>query len=292
MFIAMARSAELGTVHEVTLPTARIRYRERGEGPPVVFVHGLGVNADLWRHVVPVLAEAGYRCVAPDWPFGAHEVPVPEADLSPPGAADLVADFLAALDLHDATVVGNDSGGAVTQLLMVRRPERVGRVVLTPSDCFDRFPPPPFSVLPALARVPGAIWLLVQAFRIRATHRLPTAFGWVAKRPIPPGIVESYLAPARRDPAVRDDMRRFVRGAHPRHTLAAARDLPRFDRPVLLAWASEDKLFPVALARRLAATLPNATLATIDDSYTFVAEDQPARLAALILDFARTHAPT
>ena len=60
----------------------------------MVFVHGLLVNADLWQHVVPRLTEAGLRCVTVDWPLGSHELPVPDADLTPPGVADLVAELL------------------------------------------------------------------------------------------------------------------------------------------------------------------------------------------------------
>src|SRR6266567_810028 len=281
----MACSEPLGTVHEVTLPAGRIRYHERGQGPPVVFVHGLLVNADLWRAVVPPVAAAGYRCIAPDWPLGAHELPVPDADLSPPGVAALLAAFLDRLDLDDVTVVANDTGGAITQLLITRHPERVGRVVLTPSDSLERFFPPVFAPLPKLARIPGSMWL-----RARALQRLPFTFGWVAKRPIPPAIVDSYLLPSRRDRAVRRDLRRFLRGVHHRHTLVAARSLPQFTKPVLLAWAAEDRLFPLELAHRLAALLPHATVVTIPDSYTFVPEDQPELLARLVVDFARAHA--
>jgi pimeloyl-ACP methyl ester carboxylesterase len=255
-----------------------------------VFVHGLLVNAGLWRNVVPTVAGAGFRCLAPDWPLGAHELPVPDADLSPPGVADLVAAFLDQLDLRGVTIVANDTGGAITQLLMTRHPERIARVVLTPCDSFERFLPPPFSVLPAAARIPGAVPALVQSMRIRALHRLPIAFGWVAKRPVPAEVIDSYLRPARESAAVRADLRRFVRGVHRRYTLAAAERLPGFTAPVLLAWAEEDKLFPVALARRLADLLPDATLTMIADSYTFVPEDQPARLSTLIVDFARAGA--
>jgi pimeloyl-ACP methyl ester carboxylesterase len=286
----MARSESLGTRHEVALPAGRIRYRQCGEGPPVVYVHGLLVNADLWRAVVPPVAAAGFRCIAPDWPLGGHEVPVPDADLSPPGVASMVAAFLDRLDLHDVTVVANDTGGAIVQLLMAEHPERIGRVVLTPSDSLERFFPPAFAPLPTLARIPGSMWVLAQSLRVRALHRLPFTFGWVSKRPIPPDIVDSYLLPSRRDAAVRDDLRRFLRGVHRRHTLAAARALPRFARPVLLAWAAEDRLFPLELAHRLAGLLPHATVVSIPDSYTFVPEDQPELLARLVVDFARTHA--
>lgn len=286
----MARSESLGTVHEVAVPVGHIRYRERGEGPPVVFVHGLLVNADLWRAVVPPVAAAGFRCIAPDWPLGAHDVPVPHADLSPLGVAGLVAAFLDRLDLREVTLVANDTGGAIAQILMAQRPERIGRVVLTSSDSLERFFPPAFAPLPKLARIPGAMWLLAQSLRVRALHRLPFTFGWVAKRPIPPDIVDSYLRPSRRDPAVRRDIRRFLRGVHRRHTLAAARSLPSFTKPVLLAWAAEDRLFPLELAHRLAGLLPHATVIPIPDAYTFIPEDRPERLAELVVAFARGHA--
>ena len=283
----VARTATFGQVHEINLSAATIRYRECGEGAPVVFVHGLLVNADLWRRVVPPIAAAGFRCIAPDWPLGAHEIPVSRADLSPPGVANLVAEFLEQLGLHDVIVVANDTGGAITQLLMVQHPQRIARVVLTPSDSFERFFPPAFGFLPAAARLPGAVWLLVQMLRLRPLHRLPITFGWVSKRPIPAEVVDGYLEPSRNDPAIRHDLARFLATVHNRHTLAAARALPRFTKPVLLAWATEDRLFPMTLARRLAATLPNATLVPIDDSYTFIPEDQPGQLVHLILEFSR-----
>ena len=278
-----ARGEALGEERVARVPGGSLRYWERGEGPPVVFVHGLLVNADLWRLVIPVVADAGYRCLAPDWPLGAHDLPVPDADLSPPGLAAMIAAFLEELDLSDATIVANDTGGGLTQIVMANHPERIGRVILTPSDSFERFFPPVFSFLPWLARVPGAVTVLSQVLRLRALHRLPFTFGWVSKRPLPREYVDSYLGPSRRDAAVRRDLARFLRGVHRRYTLAAAEKLPEFDRPVLLAWAEEDRLFPLSLAHRLAEVLPNARVVQIADSYTFVPEDQPDVLADLIL---------
>ncbi|WP_216216194.1 alpha/beta fold hydrolase [Amycolatopsis aidingensis] len=278
----------LGPAHEVAVAGARIRYHQTGTGPPVVFVHGLLANAVLWRAVAPGVAAAGYRCIVPDWPLGAHEVPVPGADLSPPGVADLIASFLDELDLEDVTIVANDTGGALTQILLTRRPDRIGRVVLTPSDCYHRFLPSFFKLLPPLARIPGAMRVLAGMLRPRALSSF--AFGWLAKRPMPPEVVDAYLLPSRGDPAIRRDLTRFVRQVSSRYTIRAARSFPDFHQPVLLAWATEDRLFPVRLARRLAGELPNATLRTIDDSYTFVPEDQPQRLTELILEFTRQHA--
>ncbi|WP_290058897.1 alpha/beta fold hydrolase [Amycolatopsis solani] len=281
------RSESLGQEHRVRLPAGEVRYFERGSGAPVVFVHGVLTNAELWRKVVPDVAAAGFRCLAPDLPLGAHALPMRTgADLSPTGNADVIADFLEALDLRDVTLVANDTGGALTQIMLSRRPERVGRVVLTPSDCFEYFFPPIFKALPPIARVPGSMAVLGQLLRIRALYRLPLLFGWVTKRPLPDAVAQSYLGQLRKSAGVRRDLRKLLEDVHPRHTLAAAERLKTFDRPVLLAWAPEDKLFPIRLAHRLAALLPDAKLVEVPDSYTFISEDQPAVLARHVVEFA------
>ncbi|MFI6024162.1 alpha/beta fold hydrolase [Amycolatopsis magusensis] len=283
----MRRSDELGAPAVVELPQGVVRYFERGAGRPVVFVHGLLVNAELWRKVVPAVADAGFRCLAPDLPMGSHEFPLrPDAELSPPGMADLIADFLDALDLRDVLLVANDTGGAITQLLLTRRPERVSAVVFTPSDCFECFLPPIFGPLPKLARIPGFGLLATALLRVEPLQNLPFTFGLATKRPVDAEIVRRYLDPPWHSAGVRRDLRKFVRQLDNRHTLEAAPKLAAFDKPVLLAWATEDRLFPLPLGRRLAAAFPNARLVEIDDSYTFVPEDQPAVLAGHIVEFA------
>ncbi|QXV58379.1 alpha/beta fold hydrolase [Amycolatopsis sp. TNS106] len=287
----MTTSDLLGEAHEADLGGARIRYRDRGEGPPVVFVHGLLTNGLLWRKVAPAVADAGFRCLTPDWPLGAHEIPVPNADLSPPGVAALIARFLEVLDLTDVTVVANDTGGALTQLLMTTNPERVGRVVLTPSDSYERFLPPLFAGLSTLARIPGGARLIVQALRWRWLLT-KTDFLWLAKHPVPDHILDAYLLPSRRNAEIRDDLRRFTASVDNRYTLTAAERLPAFTKPVLLAWTPEDRHFPLWLGRKLAEVLPNAELKTIEDSYAFVPEDQPERLSGMMVEFLRAHATT
>jgi pimeloyl-ACP methyl ester carboxylesterase len=279
--------AALGTGTTVALPGGRVAYTERGAGPPVVFVHGLLVNANLWRKVVPAVADAGFRCLAPDWPLGAHRVPMPaDADLTPPGVARLIAEFLDALDLSDVTVVANDTGGALTQILMANHPRRLGRVVLTPCDAFEDFLPEPFTSLPRLVRLPGAVWLASRALRLPVVARRPSAFGWLARRGIPAEIIDSYLRPGHDSRQIRRDAKRFLVGVHNRYTLAAAEALREFSKPVLLVRAEDDRIFPARLFERLATILPDARLVTVADSYSFVPEDQPSELARLIVEFA------
>lgn len=281
----MARSPALGTLHEIELPQGILRYRETGQGRAVVFVHGLLVNGDLWRKVVPGLASA-CRCITPDLPLGSHEIPMREdADLTIPGLARLVADLLGALELDDVTLVANDTGGAITQVVMTEHPERVGRVVLTSCDAFDNFLPPMFRPLQLAAHVPPLLTAMLQLFRLRAVRRLPLGFGWLARRPIDPEIEAGYARPVLADPGVRRDCFKVLRDISPRYTQTAAGKLPGFDRPVLLAWAADDRFFPVEHAERLARILPQARLELVPDSYTFVPEDQPELLVKLISDF-------
>ncbi|GAB2568830.1 alpha/beta fold hydrolase [Kribbella endophytica] len=277
----------LGEPKTVALTTGTIAYAERGAGPVVVFVHGLLVNANLWRKVVPAIADAGFRCIAPTWPLGSHSLPMaPDADLTPSGVAQLIADFLEALDLTDVTVVANDTGGALTQLLMANHPERVGRVVLTPCDAFEDFFPEPFTSLPSRVRLPGAAWILSRALQLPVVQRQPTAYGWLSKRGIPAEIIASYVRPIYDSAGIRRDAQRFIASVHNKYTLAAAEALPNFTKPVLLVRAADDKVFRPDLFDRLQATLPDARLVTVPDSYTFVSEDQPAELADLVVDFA------
>jgi pimeloyl-ACP methyl ester carboxylesterase len=281
------RSEALGKGKELRLPQGTIRYHEVGSGPPLVFVHGALVNANHWRKVVPQLA-ADFRCVALDLPLGAHRDPMPpDADLTPPALADIIADAIEALELEDVVLIGNDTGGALCQLVVTRRPERIGRLVLTSCDAFDNFPPKVMQPAMPLMRVPGAIMVLFTPMRLAAVRRRMMTLIRATKRPVDQQTVDSYGLPAIGSAGVRRDTRKLLQGVDKRYTLEAAERLPSFDRPALIAWSREDKFFPPRHAERLTELLPHARLEWIEDSYTFSPEDQPTRLAGLIAGFAR-----
>ena len=275
----------------IELPQGSLHYEDVGSGPPIVFIHGLLVNGKLWRKVTPELSRSA-RCIVPDWPLGSHATPMnPDADLSVEGVAKLVADFLEALDLRDVTIVGNDSGGAISQIVAARHAERVGRLVLTTCDAYEIFPPPLFSYLRLLPIVPGLMTVLAKGMlQVKALRGLPIAYGWLSKSGIPDDIVTSYVEPAATNPGIRRDVKKFVRSLSPAVTLQVAKELRSFDRPALLLWTPEDRSFPVSLAERLCEDLPNARLERIADSYVFVAEDQPERVAQEIARFVTTDA--
>lgn len=277
----MSISRELGDERTLDLPQGTIAYRERGpeSGPPLLFLHGLLTNGDLWRRVSPGLAERGFRCLAPDWPLGSHSRPMrPHADLSPPGLARTIADFVEAAGLGPVTLVANDTGGAIAQLVATRHPQILARLVLTNCDAFENFLPPRFRPLQWAGHVPGAVWLAMQAFRLPAVQFSPIGFGPLVHGRIEPRIVASFLAAALGNADVRRDLGKILRGIDSRLTIEAATALPRFDAPTLLAWGADDFIFPLDQARRLVALFPKGNLAVIPGSRCFVPEDQPARL--------------
>jgi pimeloyl-ACP methyl ester carboxylesterase len=279
---------------KIELSAGPVEYTDTGgDGPVLVFVHGLMMDASLWDEPIAELS-ADYRCLAPTLPLGAHrEAMHAGADLSLPAIAGLVAEFLDRLDLRDVTLVGNDTGGALVQLVMADGAARVGRVVLASCDAFDNFPPGLTGRALVLAGKlpPRAFGLFMQQMRLRAIRRLPIAFGWLTKRG--DAATARWIRPVLTQPAIRRDTVRTLRaaGADTGFLVRAAERLPGFDRPALVVWASEDRVMPPEHGRRLAELLPQGRLVEVDDSYTLIPLDQPARFAQVVREFARTSTP-
>src|SRR3954447_16207776 len=280
----MSISAELGEARTVDLPQGTIAYRERGEGPPILFVHGLFVNGDHWRKVVPLLA-ASYRCVAPDLPLGAHAHPMGDgADMSPAGVARLIVDFMAALDLDGVTVVGNDTGDAIVQVLVTEHPERIARVVLTPGDAFTNFLP--WSIKPArlLGFAPPLLALMARGFRTKPVQWMLLVA--IARNFPPKAVLDGYSRPGAEDRRVRRDLQHFLAKASPRYTMRAARKLRELKIPALIVWTkAPSPIFPKMHGRRLAKRIPDARHEELSGTLAFIPEDQPERLAELIRGF-------
>ena len=240
----------------------------------------------LWRNVAAPLAASGHRCLTPDWPLGSHSVPMrDDADLTPWGLARLIADFLEALDLRDVVLVGNDTGGALAQMVVARHGERVGALVLTPCDAFGNWPAWWSKPLRPIGRSPALMWLVGQPLRFRLVQRLPLIYGWVCKRHPPREVWRGWIEPGLRDAGVRRDFGKAFASTRPEQTREAARALPSFGRPAMVVWSRERAwIYPLAHGRRLASLL-GARLEVVEDSYVYVPEDQPAVLAGLIDDF-------
>jgi len=274
-------------VPHIELSHGTLHYRESGAGAPVVFLHGYLMGAGLWDPVVHLL-DGDFHCLVPELPFGAHPAPLrPDADLTAAGLGHLVAAFLDALDLRDVTLVGNDSGAAVAQVVAARHPGRLGGLVLATGDAFDNFPPKPFRPMIAAART-GALTGMIAMMKARPARSLPTAYGWLTHGDLPHDLIDEWVGAYFADKGVRRDLRRLTAALGDDDFMnQIATELAAFTKPALLAWAADDRFFPVEHARRLAAILPNAQVEMITDSRTWVMLDQPERTAELIAGLAR-----
>jgi pimeloyl-ACP methyl ester carboxylesterase len=271
----------------VELPDGAVYYKESGIGAPILLLHGYLMDGRLWDPVARLL-EGEFRCVVPELPFGAHPAAMrPDADLTPEGLGRLVAGFLDALELRDVTLVGNDSGAAVAQVVAARHAARLGGLVLATGDAFDNFPPKPFRPLIAAARA-GALTPLLCALKSRRIRSLPTAFGWLTHGEPPHEMIDQWVEAYFADQGVRRDLRRLTAALPDDEFMnQIAAELAGFSKPALLAWAADDKFFPAEHARRLAAILPDARVEMIPRSRTWVMLDQPERTAGLVAELAR-----
>ena len=270
-------------VRVVDTSAGHVRLRDTGGGgPAVLLVHSLLLDPDLYATLVPLLVARAYRCLVPELPLGGHALPLrDEADLTPPGLARLLVEVLDAVGVEQAHVVGVDTGGALTQLLMAQHRDRVGSVVLTACDAYEDFPPR--SALGWLLRplfLSGVLALAAQAARLRPVRRL-LLLRPVTHRGADDATLIRWTTPLR-DPRVRRDVRKAFWAMRPQHTLAAAERNRDFPRPVLIAWGDDDRLFKRRLALRLVQDLPHARLVTLEDCAAFAALDRPERLADLI----------
>src|SRR5689334_14730771 len=242
----------------IDISAGTIHYEAAGpeNGRPVVFVHGYMMGGQLWRQVSERLAARGLRCIAPTWPLGAHPQPLRRgADQTITGVAGMVAEVLDALDLDDVVLVGNDTGGVVTQLVAVHHPDRLGALVLTSCDAFEHFPPPILKPVLLAAKSKTLFKTAIQAVRAPAARK--RAFDGLAHRNID-DLTEAWVRPVLSDSAIAEDLRQFTLSMRTEVTTGVAARLPEFDKPALIAWSADDTFFEQEDGKRLAATLPDA----------------------------------
>lgn len=270
----------------LALPSGTIDvFDSGGDGPPIVFGHGLVMNHTQWEAVIEQLAPE-YRCVVPVLPLGGHRRPMPDdADLTMRAIALLIAEAIEELDLPPVVLVANDWGGP--QITAAERPELIAGLVLTAEEAFDNYPPGLPGAFAALScRLPGGLTVAGRALRIPGVQRLPITFGRMTVRPIPKDVIREWTEGLITEPGVRRDVRKYVATTPKGCLVDAAERLHSFDKPALVIWPTDNRTMPRDHGARLAELLPQGRRIEIDDCSVLMPLDQPTRLADEIRTFA------
>lgn len=260
----------------------RVVGADRGPGGPVVLaVHGLLVDGRLWDETAQLLAPHA-RVVVPDLPLGSHRRAVPDRTrLTPAAVAHALVDVLDGLGIERAVLLGNDTGGALAQIAAAAHPDRCAGIVLAGCDAFAHFPPPRLRPLLAPARWSAGARLLLRGLAVPALFADPGPLNPFTRRGFDRAVVRDWLAPARTDRAVRDDVRAFLRTVRPEALTGASEGMGAYRGRGAVVWGRHDRFFAHADAEALAALLGTAVV-WCDDAATFVPRDRPDAVAGAV----------
>jgi pimeloyl-ACP methyl ester carboxylesterase len=243
--------------HSVRTPSGRISYRETGEGPVALFVHGVLLNGHLWRHQLSELSDIR-RCIAVDLLAHGDTEITPEQDVSVTANAKMLSEFLGALDIDQVDLVGNDSGGGIAQIFAAQNPSRVRTLALTNCDTHDNWPPDAFKPFLEMAAAGGLRSTLEAMLADKNVYRSPRALGPAYEHPehVTDETIETYLRPLIRTTQRTADFQRFLAAFDCRHTLAAEPGLRKLRAPTLIVWGTDDIYFDLQWSHWLAQTIP------------------------------------
>jgi len=276
----------------IRLSSGDIAYVDQGsrEDPAALFVHGVLVNADLWRNVIWDVADTR-RCIAPDLPAHGASPAGDGADLSLEGLAAKLDELCDGLGLDQVDVVANDTGGAVAQVFAARFPSRIRTLTLTNCDVGENFPPEPFRPFVELARS-GEFGPLVVAMAgdfTLARSEAGFAQGYLRAEELSDELLTSYLAPFVPDQG--KGLERFLTSSSAEELLAVEPQLAELHAPAQVLWGDADLFFEPSWANRLEAMIPGVErVIVVEGGMLFWPDEQSEDLAPLLREFWTEHA--
>lgn len=260
--------------------SGRIAYVEKGTGPVALFVHGVLLNGHLWRNQLDDLSDVR-RCVAIDLLAHGDTEVGREQDVSVTANARMICEFLDALGVDQADLIGNDSGGGIAQIFAALNPERVRSLTLTDCDAHDNWPPDAFKPFLEMVAAGGLRGALEAMLADKGIYRSPGALGPAYEHPdrVTDATIETYLRPFLKTEGRVRDLERFLLAFDCRHTLAIERPLAALRAPTLIVWGTDDVYFDVRWSHWLADTIPGTKRRVeLDGARLFLPEERPQDL--------------
>jgi pimeloyl-ACP methyl ester carboxylesterase len=254
-------AASASAIHKsVKTASGRIAYTEQGEGPVALFIHGVLLNSHLWRHQLAALSDIR-RCIAVDLLAHGDTQIAPDQAVSVTANANMLAQFLDALNIGEVDLVGNDSGGGIAQIFAATHPARVRSLTLTNSDAHDNWPPEAFKPFLAMAAAGGLPGTLSAILADKNIYRSPQALGPAYERPeeMTDETIEQYLRPLVATTQRTLDLQRFLAAFDNSHTRAIESGLKKLQAPTLIVWGTDDIYFDVKWSHWLAETIPGTS---------------------------------
>src|SRR5215472_871183 len=253
----MEKNNSTPTRRSVETASGGISFTERGTGPAALFVHGVLLNAHLWRHQLGHLADLR-RCIAVDLLAHGDTEITPSQDVSVTANANMLREFLDALNIDQVDLVGNDSGGGISQIFSALYPQRVRSLTLTDCDVHDNWPPDAFKPFLAMAAGGGLRETLDAMLTNKDIYRSPQALGPAYEHPerVTDESIDTYLRPLVRTEQRTRDFQRFLAAFDNAHTRVIEPRLKTLTAPTLIVWGTDDVYFDVRWSKWLAKTIP------------------------------------
>ena len=253
----MSENKPLPFRRSVETPSGRISYLEQGMGPTALFVHGVLLNGYLWRHQLTELSDIR-RCIAMDLLAHGDTEVAPGQDVSVTANAEMIRQFLDALNIDQVDLVGNDSGGGIAQIFAALYPNRVRTLTLTDCDTHDNWPPEAFKPFLAMAAGGGLRGTLDVMLSDKSVYRSPQALGPAYEHPerLTDESIETYLRPFVKTQQRTRDLEHFLAAFDNKHTLAVEDRLKKLTAPTLIVWGTDDIYFDVKWSYWLTENIP------------------------------------
>jgi pimeloyl-ACP methyl ester carboxylesterase len=250
-------AVDRATKHSVQTTSGRISYVEQGSGPVALFVHGVLLNGYLWRHQLGELSNIR-RVIAVDLLAHGDTEITADQDVSVTANAKMLSEFLDALGIDKVDVVGNDSGGGISQIFSALYPEKVRSLTLTNCDTHDNWPPEAFKPFVAMVAAGGLRGTLETMLSNKNVYRSPEALGPAYEHPenVTDETIETYLRPFVASEQRTRDLERFVLAFDNKHTVSIEPKLKTLKAPTLIVWGTDDVFFDVKWSHWLSDTIP------------------------------------